>query len=87
MVSHILLTDDFVIFKVADPVQLDYLWCIPLCFEAVSGLTVNLAKLVLISVVKVHNVKGVILLHLQVIVAYLDYIGIFVYVLRLWGMG
>ncbi|CAL5389241.1 unnamed protein product [Camellia sinensis] len=27
---------DFVIFKVADPVQLDYLWCIPLCFEAVS---------------------------------------------------
>lgn len=36
------------IFSRADPDRLRHLWCLFLCFEVVSSLKVNLAKLVLV---------------------------------------
>ncbi|GMP31378.1 hypothetical protein CsSME_00005615 [Camellia sinensis var. sinensis] len=43
-VSHLFYVDDALIFCDANVDQIGYLRCVLLCFEAVSGLRVNLAK-------------------------------------------
>jgi hypothetical protein len=49
-VSHLLFADDTLIFCRADASQIGYLEALLVCFEAVSGLKVNLAKSVLVPV-------------------------------------
>jgi hypothetical protein len=46
------------IFNRADPNPIRHLWCLFLCFEAISGLKVNLDKSVLVPVDDVVNVDG-----------------------------
>lgn len=43
-VFHLQFADDTMIFCEANLLQLDYLRCILCCFEAVSGLKINLSK-------------------------------------------
>ena len=43
-VSHLLYADNTLVFCGADATQIGHLRCMLLCFEAVSGLKVNLAK-------------------------------------------
>lgn len=50
MVSHILYADDTLLFCDVDPTQVGYFRCVLLCFEAVSGLKVNLGKSEMIPV-------------------------------------
>ncbi|XP_028112446.1 uncharacterized protein LOC114310602 [Camellia sinensis] len=54
-VSHLLYADDVLVFCDADLVQLGYLRCVLICFEAVSGLLINLSKSELISVGEVER--------------------------------
>lgn len=49
-ISHLFYADDALISCGADDAQLGHLRCVLLCFEAVSGLRVNLAKSKLIPV-------------------------------------
>jgi hypothetical protein len=48
--SHLLFADDSLIFYVALPAHLRHMWSLFLCFEAASGLKVNLAKIKLVPV-------------------------------------
>jgi hypothetical protein len=57
-ISHFLFPDDTLIFYVADPDHLCHLRCLFLCFEAVSSLKINLAKLELVLVGNVNDVEG-----------------------------
>jgi hypothetical protein len=57
-ISHILFTDDAFIFTGTNPYHLCHLQCLYLCFEVISGLKVNLAKLELVLVVNVANIDG-----------------------------
>lgn len=56
MVSHILYADDTLLFCDADPTQVGYLWCVLLCFEAVSNLKLNLGKSEIIPVGAVDDI-------------------------------
>ena len=56
VVSHFLFADDTLIFCEACPEQIRYVHLILLCFEAVSGLKVNLGKSELVVVGEVGNV-------------------------------
>jgi hypothetical protein len=57
--SHLLFSDETLIFCNAMLSQLRYLWSVFLLLKAASGLKVNLAKLVLIPVRNVEQVCGV----------------------------
>jgi hypothetical protein len=52
VVSHSLFTDDTLIFCEASSEQILYVHLILLCFEAVSGLRVNLGKSVIVAMVR-----------------------------------
>jgi hypothetical protein len=56
VVAHSLFADDTLIFYEACPEQLRYVHLILLCFEAVSGLKVNLGKSKLVAVGEVQNI-------------------------------
>lgn len=56
-ISHPLFMDDTLIFNEAKP-DLHKFRCLFLCFEAISGLRINLAKLELVLVDNVINVEG-----------------------------
>jgi hypothetical protein len=56
VVAHSLFADDTLIFCEACPEQLRYVRLILLCFEAVSGLKVNLSKSELMAVGEVENI-------------------------------
>jgi hypothetical protein len=43
-VSHLLFADDTLVFCGADASQINYMGALLVCFEAVSGLKVNLTK-------------------------------------------
>jgi hypothetical protein len=55
-VSHLLFTDDTLVFCVVDASQISYLGALLVCFEAVSGLKVNLTKSSLIPVGSLDDV-------------------------------
>ena len=57
-VSHLLYVDDTLVFCGADVRQVCHLRCILLCFEAVSGLKVNLAKSEIIPVGEVPRLPS-----------------------------
>jgi len=49
-ISHLLYADDTVVFCGTEGSQLRYLRCVLLCFEAISGLKINLGKSKLIGI-------------------------------------
>ena len=53
MISHLLFADDTLIFCDVDPSQLIHLKWVLNCFEATSGLCINLGKSELVLVGKV----------------------------------
>jgi hypothetical protein len=55
VVSHSLFADDTLIFCEASSEQILYVRLILLCFEAVSGLRVNLGKSVIVAIGEVEN--------------------------------
>lgn len=57
VVSHLFYADDALIFCGAEERQVGYLRCVLLCFEAVSGLRVNLGKSELIPVGSVPRIS------------------------------
>uniref|UniRef100_A0A2N9I4J4 Reverse transcriptase domain-containing protein n=1 Tax=Fagus sylvatica TaxID=28930 RepID=A0A2N9I4J4_FAGSY len=56
-VSHLLFADDTIVFCDADPEQLLHLRMVLSCFEAVTGLGVNMGKSELVPVGKVLNIS------------------------------
>jgi hypothetical protein len=56
-ISHLLFVDDTMIMCDADPVQLMYLRLAMTCFEASTGLNVNLAKSEIVPVGDVENLR------------------------------
>ena len=56
MISNFLFVDDTLIFCDADVDQIGYLKCTLLCFEAVSGLRVNLVKSEMVPIGNVSNI-------------------------------
>jgi len=56
IISHLLFADDILVFSEANPDHLRYLRVLLVCFEAVSGLKVDLAKSLLVPVGIVDNV-------------------------------
>uniref|UniRef100_A0A2N9I8S1 Reverse transcriptase domain-containing protein n=1 Tax=Fagus sylvatica TaxID=28930 RepID=A0A2N9I8S1_FAGSY len=57
MISNLLFADDTLIFCDADIDQIGYLKCTLLCFEAVSGLRVNLGKSKMVPIGNVPNIQ------------------------------
>jgi hypothetical protein len=57
MISNLLFADDTLIFCDADLEQIGYLKCTLLCFEAVSGLKVNLGKSEMVPIGDVPNIQ------------------------------
>ena len=55
-ISHLLYADDTILFCDADPDQLLYVWMVLTCFEAVTGLWVNMAKSKMVLVGVVQNI-------------------------------
>ena len=56
-ISHLLYADDTILFCDADPDQLIYVRMVLTCFEAVTGLWVNMAKSEMVSVGEVQNIS------------------------------
>jgi len=55
-ISHLLFADDILVFCEANPDHLRFLRVLLVCFEAIFGLKVNLAKSLLVPVGNVDNV-------------------------------
>jgi hypothetical protein len=55
-ISHLLFADDILVFSEANLDHLRYLRILLVCFEAISGLKVNLAKSLLVPIGNVDNV-------------------------------
>jgi hypothetical protein len=56
-ISHLLFTDDSILFCDADPQQLMYICLVLTNFEAMTGLQVNMSKSEMVSVVVVPNLS------------------------------
>jgi hypothetical protein len=55
-VSHLLFADDTLVFCGVDASQISYMGALLVCFEAVSGLKVNLTKSVLVPIASLDDV-------------------------------
>ena len=53
---HLIFADDTLIYYGADSNHLNHLRCLFMCFEAISGLKINLAKSELVSVGLINNI-------------------------------
>jgi hypothetical protein len=58
VVNHLLFADDTLIFCGAEEEQIRHLRYIFLCFEAASGLRINLGKLEIVPIGEVEDVEG-----------------------------
>jgi hypothetical protein len=58
VVNHLMFADDTLIFCGAQKEQIRHLKCIFLCFEAASGLRINLEKSEIVHISAVEDVKG-----------------------------
>jgi hypothetical protein len=58
VVNHLLFVDDTLIFCGAQEEQIRHLRCIFLCFEAASGLRINLRKSEIVPIGEVEDVEG-----------------------------
>ncbi|KAF5445957.1 hypothetical protein F2P56_031628, partial [Juglans regia] len=58
IISHLLFADDTLLFCEANAGHIKSLKAILLCFEAVSGLKINLAKTEMVAVGNVSNIRG-----------------------------
>jgi hypothetical protein len=56
-ISHLLYADDTILFCDADPDQLLYVRMVLTCFEAVTGLRVNMAKSEMVPIGEVQNIS------------------------------
>ncbi|XP_028101318.1 probable amino acid permease 7 [Camellia sinensis] len=76
-VSHLFYVDDALIFCDADVDQIGYLRCVLLCFEAVSGLRVNLAKSELIPVGEMATISVLVaIMGCKVVTLPVTYLGL-----------
>jgi hypothetical protein len=76
-VNHLLFADDMLIFCGAQEEQIRYLRCIFLCFEAISGLRINLEKSKVVPISAVEDVDRLAhLLGCQVASLPLTYLGL-----------
>ncbi|XP_042958249.1 uncharacterized protein LOC122293876 [Carya illinoinensis] len=57
-ISHLLFDDDMLLFCEPDGDHMQYLRAVLLCFEAVSGLKVNLSNFEMVLVGGVNNIQG-----------------------------
>jgi hypothetical protein len=57
-VSHLLYADDTILFCDANPEQLLYIRMVLTCFEAVTGLKVNMSKSEMVPIGEVHNMSA-----------------------------
>lgn len=77
VVSHLFYANDTLIFSDVDAVQVGHLRCVLLCFKAVSGLQVNLAKSELIPVGEVVSLPGLAtILVCKVAIVPVSYLGL-----------
>jgi hypothetical protein len=58
VVNHLLFADDTLIFCGAQGEQIRHLRCIFLCFEAASGLRINLGKSEIVPIGEIEDVEG-----------------------------
>uniref|UniRef100_A0A2N9EXD0 Reverse transcriptase domain-containing protein n=1 Tax=Fagus sylvatica TaxID=28930 RepID=A0A2N9EXD0_FAGSY len=77
MISNLLFADDTLIFCDADIEQIGYLKCTLLCFEAVSGLRVNLGKSEMVPIGNVPNIQELAaMLECRISVLPMNYLGL-----------
>ncbi|XP_042952153.1 uncharacterized protein LOC122289242 [Carya illinoinensis] len=76
-ISHLLFADDTLLFCEPDSVHMQYLRAVLLCFEAVSGLKVNLSKSEMVPVGSVNNIQDLAsILGCQISSLPLQYLGL-----------
>jgi hypothetical protein len=77
MISNLLFVNDTLIFYDADLDQIGYLKCTLLCFEAVSGLKVNLGKSEMVPIGNVPNIqKLAAMLDCRIFALPMNYLGL-----------
>jgi hypothetical protein len=77
VVNYLLFADDTLIFCGAQAKQIQHLCCIFLCFEAASGLRINLGKLEIVPIGEVKDVEQLAqLLGCQVASLPMTYLGL-----------
>jgi hypothetical protein len=77
MISNLLFADDTLIFCDADVDQIGYLKCTLLCFEAVSGLRVNLGKSEMVPIGNVPNIQELAaMLECRISALLMNYLGL-----------
>ena len=59
-ISHLLFANDTILFCDADVEQILHVWMLLLCFQAVTGLKVNVLKSELVPIGEVNNVHALV---------------------------
>lgn len=74
--SHLLFADDTLICCGVDSNHLNHLRCLFLCFEAISGLKINLTKSELVSIGLINNIEGLARIGCRVSSLPMKYLGL-----------